>query len=158
MELVPIRCQDNNSKKFDDKVWWEDLKTIVEVNGEAVDETLQRSVLNDGDRVLVKFGGKTKKLFKGVVEFPDTATSVPVYKASENSPSKTKRTSPSKTKLTSLLEVPSKSPVAKSINLHVIHPKPSDQECSTGKNRVSLQTVYIKTVTVALTIIATLKQ
>ena len=40
MELVPIRCQDNNSKKFDDKVWWEDLKTIIEVNGEAVDETL----------------------------------------------------------------------------------------------------------------------
>ena len=50
MELVPIRCQDNNSKKFDDKVWWEDLKTIIEVNGEAVNETLQRSALNNGDK------------------------------------------------------------------------------------------------------------
>ena len=63
-------------------------------------------------------------MFKGVVEFPDTATSVPVNKAGENSPSKTKRTSP--------LEVFSKSPVAKK-HKSTSDPKPSDQESSTGK-------------------------
>ena len=40
------------------------------VNGKEVDTALDKSMLQDGDKVVIKFGGKSKKLFKGVIQFP----------------------------------------------------------------------------------------
>ena len=68
MDLVPVLSCGNDSKKYDGKVWWEDSNNIVEVNGKPVTEHLKSSSLRNGDNVLVKFGSKSKKLFKGVVE------------------------------------------------------------------------------------------
>ena len=72
MELVPVLCEGNDSKRFDGKVWWEEMSTITEVNGKEVDKTLNKSQLQNGDKVVVKFGGKSKKLFKGIIQFPST--------------------------------------------------------------------------------------
>ena len=68
MDLVPVLSCDNNSKKYDGKIWWEDFSNIVEVNGKPVTEHLTSASLRNGDTVLVKFGSKSKKLFKGIVE------------------------------------------------------------------------------------------
>ena len=68
MDLVPVLSCGNDSKKYDGKVWWKHSSNIVEVNGKAVTEHLKSSSLRNGDKVLVKFGSKSKKLFKGVVE------------------------------------------------------------------------------------------
>ena len=68
MDLVPVLSCDNNSKKYDGKIWWEDFSGIVEVNGKLVTEQLTSASLRNGDTVLVKFRSKSKKLFKGVVE------------------------------------------------------------------------------------------
>ena len=54
MELVPIRCKGNDCKKYDDEVWWEDIKTIVQLNNQAVDN-LHKCDIKNGDQVLVKF-------------------------------------------------------------------------------------------------------
>lgn len=35
---------------------------ITEVNGKGVDKTLDKSQLQNGDNVVIKFGGKSKKL------------------------------------------------------------------------------------------------
>lgn len=81
MELVPIRCKGNDCKKYDDKVWWEDIKTIVQLNNQAVDN-LHKCDIKNGDQVLVKFASskaKKPKLYNGVVEFP------PVLQATNNS-------------------------------------------------------------------------
>ena len=40
---------------------------ITMVNGKEVDTALDKSMLQDGDKVVIKFGGKSKKLFKGVI-------------------------------------------------------------------------------------------
>jgi len=72
MELVSIYCKGNDCKIYDDKVWWEDVKTIVQVNNEVVDN-LHKCDLKNGDQVLVKFSSskaKKPKLYNGVVEFP----------------------------------------------------------------------------------------
>ena len=68
MDLVPVLSCDNNSKKYDGKIWWEDFSGIVEVNGKLVTEHLTSASLRNGDTVLAKFRSKSKKLFKGVVE------------------------------------------------------------------------------------------
>ena len=49
-------CEGNNSKLFDGRVWWEDVSTITEVNGKEVDKTLDKSQLQNGDNVVIKFG------------------------------------------------------------------------------------------------------
>ena len=68
MDLVPVLSCGNNSKKYDNKIWWEDWNNIVEVNGTPVNETMKSSI-KSGDTVLVKFGAK--KLYKGIVELED---------------------------------------------------------------------------------------
>ena len=68
MDLVPVLSCGNNSKKYDNKIWWEDWNNIVEVNGTPVNEAMKSSI-KSGDTVLVKFGAK--KLYKGVVELED---------------------------------------------------------------------------------------
>ena len=68
MKLVSVICEGNDSKRFDGRVWWEDISTITEVNGKEVDKTLDKSQLQNGDKVVVKFGDKSKKLFKGVID------------------------------------------------------------------------------------------
>ena len=60
MELVPIRCKGNDCKKYDDKVWWEDIKTIVQLNNQAVDN-LHKCDIKNGDQVLVKFASSKAK-------------------------------------------------------------------------------------------------
>ena len=45
------------------------MGTIVEVNNKPVDQVLLKSDLENGDGVVIKFGSKTKKLFKEIVEF-----------------------------------------------------------------------------------------
>ena len=52
-----------------DKVWCEEVRTIVKVNNKPVDKVLLKSYLTNGDGVMIKFGGKAKKLFKEIVEF-----------------------------------------------------------------------------------------
>jgi len=69
MDLVPVLSTENNSKKYDGRIWWEDCSNIVEVNGEAAKGGLKSSDLKNADKVLVKFGTKSKKVFKGIVEF-----------------------------------------------------------------------------------------
>ena len=93
MELVPIRCQGNDCKKYDDKVWWEDVKTIVQVDNKVVDN-LHKSDLKNGDQVLVKFSSskaKKAKLYNGVVEFPTVLQATPDKTASEEVPTPKKR-------------------------------------------------------------------
>ena len=65
---MPVLCEGNDSKRFDGRVWWEDTSTITMVNGKEVDTALDKSMLQDGDKVVIKFGGKSKKLFKGVIQ------------------------------------------------------------------------------------------
>jgi len=72
MELVPVLCEGNDSKRFDGRMWWEDISTITEVNGKEVNKTLDKSQLQNGDKVVIKFGDKSKKLFKGIIQFPST--------------------------------------------------------------------------------------
>ena len=36
-------CEGNDSKRFDERVWWKEMSTITEVNGKEVDNTLNRS-------------------------------------------------------------------------------------------------------------------
>jgi len=67
MDLVPVLSTENNSKKYDGRIWWEGWTNIVEVNGEKGGS--KSSDLKNGDKVLVKFGTKSKKMFKGIVEF-----------------------------------------------------------------------------------------
>ena len=86
-----MRCIGNNSKRYDDKVWWEEISTIVEVNNKPTDKLLKSEDLKSGDNV-IRFGGKSKKLFKGVVEFPAITETQPSF----SSPSKLKPTSPTK--------------------------------------------------------------
>ena len=69
MDLVPVLSAGNDSKKYDGKIWWEDCSNIVEVNGEPAQDGLKNSDLKDGDKVQVKFGTKSKKMFKGIVQF-----------------------------------------------------------------------------------------
>ena len=41
MDLVPVRCMGNNNERYDDKVWWEEVGTIVEVNDKPVNKVLK---------------------------------------------------------------------------------------------------------------------
>lgn len=87
----------SNSKRYDDKIWWEEVSTIVEVNNKPVDKVLLKSDLKNGDGVVIKFGGKAKKLFKGTVEFSAvTDVGSPNMPEHTLSPSKLKSKSPSK--------------------------------------------------------------
>ena len=52
-----MRCIGNNSKRYNDKVWWEEISTIVEVNNKPTDKLL-KSDLKSGDNVIIRFGGK----------------------------------------------------------------------------------------------------
>ena len=68
MDLVPVLSCNNNSKKYDGNIWWKDFSNIVEVNGKPVTEHLKSASLWNTDTALVKFGSKSKKLFKEIVE------------------------------------------------------------------------------------------
>ena len=98
MDLVPVRCMGNSNKRYDDKVWWEEVGTIVEVNDKPVNKVL-KSDLKNGDNVMIKFGGKgkAKKLFKGIIEFP-APTDVDTPNLLEHTSSPRKPKSPSKSK------------------------------------------------------------
>jgi len=65
MDFVPGLSEEKSGKKYDGKIRWEDCSNIVEVSGI---DGLSSSALKNGDTVLVKFGTKSKKLFKGTVE------------------------------------------------------------------------------------------
>lgn len=111
MDLVPVLSCGNDSKKYDGKIWWEEWSNIVEVNGNPVTENLKSSSLKGGDSVLVKFGSKAKKTFKGIVQlesenkspihrpspiFPEEDTAVGKKKAKLSLPVKTKGNSPAR--------------------------------------------------------------
>ena len=89
MEVVPIRCIGNDSKKYDDKVWLEDVNTIVQLNNKEVNN-LRKCDLKNGDQVLVKFPSskaKKPKLYNGVVEFPPVLQAIHEEKLKEASDS-----------------------------------------------------------------------
>ena len=67
MAKVAVRCE-NNNKKYDGRVWLEPIECIVEHNGKVVTPPLDKSTLNNGDAVKVRWG-KGKKLWNGVVAF-----------------------------------------------------------------------------------------
>jgi len=86
-------CKGNDYKKYDDKVWWEDVKTIVQENNKVVDN-LPKCDLKNGDQVLVKFSSskaKKPKLYNGVVEFPPVLQAMPDKMESEEVPTPKKK-------------------------------------------------------------------
>ena len=69
MATVGVRCENNNSKRYDGYVWREPVECIVEHNGQVVTQPLDVADLKEGDQVKVRWGSKSrsKKLWNGVV-------------------------------------------------------------------------------------------
>ena len=69
MAKLLVKCEGNNSPKYDGKIWEEDLKFVVNVNGQTIDLNSNVEV-KPGDRVTVKRpgkGGKNVRYWHGVV-------------------------------------------------------------------------------------------
>ena len=70
MDRLPVLCLDNNSPKYDGKVWLELLQDIVEHNGQAVSHPVSLSAFKEGDSVKVKQVSKKKsKLWNGRITY-----------------------------------------------------------------------------------------
>ena len=52
-----VKCEGNNSPKYDGKIWEEDVKYIVKVNGQSIDPRSQEDI-KPGDRVIIRRPGK----------------------------------------------------------------------------------------------------
>ena len=80
MATVLIRCQGNNSPRYDGKLFYEPVNTIVKVNGAEV-HGIAVAELKPGDSVTIK-RGKGARLWNGIVADPVEA-SPPVSAAVE---------------------------------------------------------------------------
>lgn len=72
MAEILVRYEDNNSPRYDGKIWREELKCVVEVNGQAVDipQVTSDFEVKPGDHVVICRLGKGRKRgrrWKGVV-------------------------------------------------------------------------------------------
>ena len=69
MAKILVKCEGNNSPKYDGKIWEEELKFIVSINGQTVDLHQQPEVKR-GDQVVIcrpGKGGKKGRNWKGTV-------------------------------------------------------------------------------------------
>ena len=55
-----VKCKGNNSPKYDRKIWKEEVKYTVEVNGQLLDPRLQQDI-KPGDRVIIRHPGKGRR-------------------------------------------------------------------------------------------------
>ena len=78
---VLIKWVGNNSPSFDERIFWQDVQSIVTVNDQDV-SVLSRAYLKPGDVVIVQHVRKHKKigrrLWKAMVMNEDKATEVQV--------------------------------------------------------------------------------
>ena len=59
MAKVLVKCEGNQSPRYDGKVCVEELKFVVEVNGQIIDNNLKSNVqVKPGDRVTIRRPGK----------------------------------------------------------------------------------------------------
>ena len=64
-----VKCEGNNSPKYDGKIWEEEVKYIVEVNGQSIDPCSQQDI-KPGDRVIIRRpgkGGRRVRNWQGIV-------------------------------------------------------------------------------------------
>ena len=54
---ILVKCEGNNSPKYDGKIWEEEIKYIVDVNGQSIDSHSQQEI-KPGDRVIIRRPGK----------------------------------------------------------------------------------------------------
>ena len=54
---ILVKCEGNNSPKYDGKIWEEEIKYIVDVNGKSIDPHSQQEI-KPGDRVIIRRPGK----------------------------------------------------------------------------------------------------
>ena len=60
MATLLVKCEGNNSPKYDGKIWEEELKFVVNINGQEIDPNSQGNVkINPGD---IRRPGKRAKL------------------------------------------------------------------------------------------------
>ena len=71
MAKVLVKCEGNNSPKYDRRVWQEELKSVVNVNGQAIDPHLHGNLeVKPGDSVAIwrpGKGGKRGRKWHGIV-------------------------------------------------------------------------------------------
>ena len=61
MAKVGVTCENNNNKRYDDRVWLEPVECIVEHYGQVVTKPLEVADLREGDQVKVKRRAKKGK-------------------------------------------------------------------------------------------------
>ena len=62
MATLLVKCEGNNSPKYDGKIWEEELKFVVNINGQEIDPNSQGNVkINPGDIVTIRRPGKRGK-------------------------------------------------------------------------------------------------
>lgn len=69
MAKLLVKCEGNNSPKYDGKIWEEELKFVVNLNGQAIDLSSNVQV-KPGDRVTITRpgkGGRSGRDWHGVV-------------------------------------------------------------------------------------------
>ena len=85
MDRLPVLCLDNNSARYDGKVWLELLANITEHNGQSVSPPLSLSAFNEGDSVKVQRISKGKRtIWNGRVTYKSFAELSKKQRSSES--------------------------------------------------------------------------